>query len=128
MLFASLAAITVVLLAMSLVAWRWNIRHREQLKVGWPMAWRWRWPVGIALGVLSVVIGYPQMGDDGIRYFIHGIPMPAFAFDDDGRDYVGPISLPISMIDFATLSLLPQSILWFLGHRKSPRVGTTANA
>ena len=90
----------------------------EQRPPLWRRLRRFAWGIGVALGVASIFMFIPNTGSDGLRYRTHGIPFPAFEFDEKGRDYVGPLSMPFMVLNVLFWLLLPQFILWATSGRR----------
>jgi hypothetical protein len=107
----------VIILLSSVCAWYRNTRLEAQsLPARWVRLWRWRWAIGAALGVSSVFMRYPLQGNDG-QYLIHGIPFFAYAFDQDGLDYLSPFTMPFMLLNFVTWLYLPQLMLSLVTRR-----------
>jgi len=107
----------LIVLVTSVYAWHRNTRiDMRSLPVRWLRLWRWRWAIGVALGVSSVFMRYPVQGDED-QYLIYGIPFFAYAFDQHGRDYFGPFTMPFMLLNFVTWLCLPQLVLWLATRR-----------
>jgi hypothetical protein len=117
----ALMLIGVVVLAASIWAWR---RNRKLVILEMPpllrVFWRWRWVIGIALGISSYFLRYSLDGTTD-RYMVHGVPFMSYAFDQRGHDYIGPLTMPALVLNFVTWAMLPQLILWAFTFRKSNR-------
>jgi hypothetical protein len=116
----ALMVIGVVVLATSIWAWRKNrkvvVANMPPL---WRAFWRWRWVIGVALGVGSYFLRYPLDGTTD-RYMVHGVPFMSYAFDQRGHDYVGLLTMPALLLNFVTWAMLPQLVFWaFTLHRPS---------
>jgi len=75
--------------------------------------WHFRWILGAALGVASFFFSYRMESpttDD--VYQVHGWPFFAYAFDQRGWDYVGPLTLPFIFLNLVVWALLPQLLVW----------------
>jgi hypothetical protein len=108
----SLMVVGIVVLIASVWAWRRNQRWTvSEMPSLWKKLWHLRWLVGVALGIASYFMRYSMQGDDGI-YTIYGIPFMAYAFDQDGRDYVGALTMPFLAANFVLWLLLPQLVFW----------------
>jgi hypothetical protein len=121
-----------VLLVASACATFFNLRVDPAVR---PPLWRkfrrLGWGLGTILGVASIFMFFPVTGTDGLRYSVHGVPFPAYEFDEKGNDYVSPMSMPFVLLNILFWLLLPQFVLWVTsGHRRreeAPRavVGVT---
>jgi len=113
----ALMLLGVVLLIASIWAWRKNrpvvVSEMPSL---WQVIWRWRWVIGVALGVGSYFLRYP-LESSGARYMVYGVPFMSYAFDSKGHDYVGPLTTFAIALNFATWALLPQLFLWLFSLR-----------
>ena len=108
----ALALIGVAMLSASIWAWRKNKKVVvADMPPLWRAFWRWRWVVGIALGVSSYFLRYPLEGTTD-RYIVHGVPFMSYAFDQRGLDYVGPLTMLALVLNFITWVMLPQFVLW----------------
>jgi len=108
----ALALLGVVLLGTSIWAYRMNKRLAiSTMPALWRTAWRWRWLIGLILGVGSIYLRYPLQGGSD-HYIVYGVPFMSYAFDQHGHDYVGPLTLPALILNFTTWAMLPQLILW----------------
>jgi len=81
--------------------------------------------VGLLLGAASYFIAYPVTTSE--RYVVHGFPFPAYAFDASGQDYVGFLTLPFMLFNFACWFLLVH-IGYRLAARRLPGGGAPHNA
>ncbi len=96
----ALFVIGIVVLPLSIWAAAMNSRiARAEPPVCWRYAWRARWLVGLMLGVASIFMAYPVDGADGQQYKVCGVPFPACAFDGQGADYVGLLTLPMFVLN-----------------------------
>jgi len=125
---AVLTLIGIGVLGASIWAWRRN----RQLTVSampalWRSVWRWRWLIGLALGVGSYFLRYPLEGG-GDRYTVYGVPFMSYAFDQRGHDYVGPLTVPALILNFVTWAVLPQLLLWVFGGRQAKRTQSSNGA
>lgn len=90
----------LVVLAVSLVAAE-ILAARETRKVEkadaatkqWSFAYRWRRAIGITFAVCSAFVYYPLSGETE-SYRVMGFPLMVAAFDEAGRDYVAPFTVP----------------------------------
>lgn len=109
MLFYSLLLLSVILIVAEVISAKKNRATRlgNSANEVWNKIYRWRWLVGIPFAVLSTVIYYPISGETE-SYRIMGFPLMVAAFDEAGRDYVGPFTGP---------SLFGNAVIWyFLPH------------
>ena len=112
MLTNAFMIVGVIVLAASLCAWHRNKRTTvSEMPPLWRGLWRWRWVIGLALGIASYFIHYPAEGTTD-RYMVYGVPFMSFAFDQKGHDYVGPLTVPALILNFGTWALLPQLFFW----------------
>jgi hypothetical protein len=124
----ALMLVGVALLGASIWAWRKNRRLTiSAMPPLWRSVWRWRWLVGVALGVGSCFLRYPLEGG-GDRYMVYGVPFMSFAFDQRGHDYVSPLTVPALMLNFVTWAMLPQLLLWVFGGRQAGQAQTSNGA
>jgi len=126
MLYALIIAITVL----NLLAWIYLIRKRQQINSCTKLR-RWRmglWVIGGVLAVLAVTVTWPS--GNKVRFL--GFPLPGAAFElvatgaePYWADFVGPLTLPILVIDFVFCLCLPQvalAILLLVGKRSAPTI------
>ena len=107
----------VVLLVFSVLAWRVNRVLAASLPSSsrWCVAYRLWWLPGLLLGATSYFVAFPYTTSE--RYIVHGFPFPAYAFDASGHDYVGFITLPFMLINFACWFLVVHLGLWLAARR-----------
>jgi hypothetical protein len=114
----ALMLIGVAVLAASIWAWRKNMKVVvAEMPPLWRGLWRWRWVIGIALGIAGCFLRYPLDGDTD-RYTVYGVPFMSYAFDQRGHDYVGPLTMPALLLNFVTWAMLPQLAFWAFTLRK----------
>ena len=124
----ALALIGVALLGASVWAWHKNRRLTiSTMPALWRAAWCWRWLIGLVLGVGSFFLRYPLEGG-GNNYIVYGVPFMAYAFDQHGHDYVGPLTMPALIFNCVTWAMLPQLFLWVFGGRNAGRPSTPPGA
>ena len=87
----------------------------------WRRMWLLCWALGALLGMASYNMRYHLQEPEGGGYVVHGVPFPAFAFDDQGRDYVGLITLPMIGLNFMVWALAPQLAFFVVGRIGRPR-------
>ena len=73
--------------------------------------------MGILLGIGSYFLWYPLEGGED-QYRVFGIPFMAYAFDQNGRDYVGALTMPAILLNFLVWSFLPQVFFWLASLKK----------
>jgi len=115
-----LAVSGLVLLAISIWAWRQNRANVPNLPPPWTRVWAWRWVIGGLIGVGSYFLRYPVEGD-GEHYTVYGVPFISYAFDQRGEDYAGVLTIPAMLLNFLTCVLLPQIAFWLLARYTSAR-------
>jgi hypothetical protein len=114
------AIVGVVLLGLSIWAWRQNRAKVPDLPSPWMRLWTWRWVIGCAIGVAGFFIRYSADGG-GDHYTVYGLPFFSYAFDQRGDDYVGVLTIPAVILNFVTGALLPQLLFWLYTKRRSRR-------
>lgn len=120
----ALAIVGLLLLGFSARAWRRNrLSLTSEMPPLWRRLWRWRWAIGGTLGVASYFLRYPVEGGTD-HYMVYGIPFMSYAFDQNGRDYVGPLTMPALVLNFVTWALLPQVMFWLWGRLGHGRRGS----
>ena len=77
----------------------------------WHLLFRWRYLVGTFFAVLSVFAQYP-MTSTTETYRVIGIPFFVAAFDQAGRDYVGPLTPFAFLGNLVVWFFLPSLFLW----------------
>ena len=102
----------VVSLVASVAAWRANRAFALTGAAGprWRNLYRFWWAPGMLLGAASYFIAFPYTTSE--RYMVHGFPFPAYAFDASGHDYVGFITLPFMLINFACWFFVVHVAFW----------------
>lgn len=118
-----LAIMLAGLATLGLSVWSW--RRNRRLAIAdmpplWRNLWRLRWVIGVVLGCGSYFLHYPWEGGDG-TYTVYGVPFMSFAFDQEGRDYVGPLTIPALIMNFIVWVWLPQPLFWFFARRLQNR-------
>jgi hypothetical protein len=73
----------------------------------WLTVYRRRWPVIALLGVAACVFTYTTIGDGGQRWRVYGLPFSAAAIDSHGADYVGLVTLPLTLFNIVVWTTLP---------------------
>lgn len=73
------------------------------------------WLIGIPLGIASVFMCFPTLGNHGQQYKIIGIPFIAAAFDEKGADFVSPLTPILMGTNFIFWFLSPQLYFWGKG-------------
>ena len=105
-----------VVLALSWWAMRRNRLWRlDEMPLRWQQWWRFRRLFSYGLAVMSVFLQYPLAGKNGEYYTVHGVPYLVAAFDAQGRDYVGALSLPFMLLNAVFWFLLPHALFWMAG-------------
>jgi hypothetical protein len=117
---ALLAVLGVGLLVM---VWLASRRLRGLLKSGrLPQCWKRRRRVAFVIGVLLVLTipwqAYPLGKGTAL-----GFPFFAAWFDEQGRDFVGPITLPAMLANAVVWFLVPQAVLACFACRRSGSEG-----
>ena len=118
-MFIAFMVMGVALLVVSVLAWRGN----RALAGSLPSTSRWRaayrlWPLlGLLLGVVGFFVHFSYTTSE--RYTVYGFPFPAYALDASGHDYVGFITLPLMLINFACWFLLVHLAFWLSARRLS---------
>jgi hypothetical protein len=88
------------------------------LPSGWRRARRILWVAGIVLGCFGACCSFYPYG--GGRAF--GLPFFSAYFDEAGRDYVGPLSMPALIANGIFWFFVPQLVLAFLAWCRLRRV------
>jgi hypothetical protein len=70
------------------------------------------WVIGIPFGIASVFMCYPTSVNHGQQYKTIGIPFLAAAFDENGADYVSPLTPILMGVNFTFWLLFPQLYIW----------------
>ena len=116
-----------------LEVWATFVNIKARGKTEKPDKWRkyyfLAWLIGIPLGIASAFMWFPTQGNHGQQYKIIGIPFIAGAFDENGADYISPLTPVLMGINFIFWFLTPQLYLWRKGLRNkrkmtSPKVIT----
>jgi hypothetical protein len=112
-MFWLLLLLAVVLAVLEVLASRRNraVRSSGQAGPRWNAAHRWRWAFGVPLAVASVFVSYPAAGATE-TYWVTGFPFMAAAFDQAGRDYVGPFTPFAFAANAAIWFFFPSLFLW----------------
>lgn len=107
-------------LILAVVSIRYTGRHLKAglLPAGWRRTRGILWVAGIALGGLGAFCSYYPYG--GGRVF--GLPFFSAYFDEAGRDYVGPLTMPAFIANGVFWFLFPQLVLGFIAWRRLRRV------
>lgn len=97
--------IALLIIASEVFSARANKRTKQTGTVGkeWLRVYRWRWLTGIPFAVASAFIYYPMSGKTE-TYKVLGFPLFVAAFDEAGRDYVGPFTGPF---------FIGNAVIWF---------------
>ena len=103
----------VLLLVAEVVAVRIN---RRTLSSGnftsrWRWLYKWQLAVGLPLATGAAFISYPASGGTD-QYQVWGVPFIAFAIDQRGWDYVGPLSALAFILNGVVWLLFPAIVLW----------------
>ena len=114
-MFVAFMLFGVASFALSLGAWRANKVFAASLPSSslWRASFRFWWLPGLLLGVASFFIAFPVTTSE--RYVVHGFPFPAYAFDASGHDYIGALTAPFVLINFACWCLLVHLGWWLAG-------------
>jgi hypothetical protein len=115
----------VLLLGAEVIAVRVN---RRTLSSGsftsrWRWLYKWQLAVGLALAIGAAFISYPASGGSD-QYKVWGVPFIAFAIDQRGWDYVGPLSALAFILNGVAWILFPAFVLWLWRLRQSLTQGT----
>lgn len=112
--------IGLLILACTALAVHLRIRH---FKLQWWRIQRIPIAIGVVLGAISGCASYPT--NDSTR--VIGIPFPAAVFQKQAgvwMDFVGPMTLPSMVGNFALFFLVPQPVvLWRLRARAQRKAG-----
>ena len=100
-----LLLIALIIVVGEIVAAKKNrfIKENGNASTSWLKVYRWRWVVGLLFVIASVFVYYPMLGETE-SYRVMGFPLMAAVFDEAGRDYVGPFTVPF---------LLGNAIIWY---------------
>ena len=115
----------VLLLAAEFVAVRANRRtiSSGNFTARWRSLYKWQLAVGLVLAVGAAFISYRTSGGDD-QYQVWGVPFIAFAIDQRGWDYVGPLSALAFILNGVAWLLFPAFVLWLWRLRQSSSQGT----
>jgi len=75
--------------------------------------------IGAATWPLTYWMTYP-ISNEGERWWVVGFPFLVAVFDSEGRDYVGPLTMPGVVANGLFWFLVPQIVLVRLRHRPQP--------
>jgi hypothetical protein len=120
--------LAIILGALEILAERANSRTRRYISAKhprWAVVHRWRWALGVVLGIASVFVFYPLTGGDGV-YRIFGFPFMTVAFDAAGSDYVGPLTPAALLANGGLWFFLPSLFLWCWGWAIRPKASATS--
>ena len=111
-MFIAFIILGAVWFVFALRAWRANKLLAASFPVSslWRKAYRFWWLGGVLLGVASYFVAFPVTTSE--RYIVHGFPFPAYAFDAAGHDYVGFLTLPFMLVNFACWFLAAHFGFW----------------
>ena len=112
-MFYTLIAVAALIIAGEIYAAK---KNRAILREGvppkkWQQAYRWRWLIGVPFAVASAFVSYPMAGETE-TYKVMGFPLFVAAFDEAGRDYVGPFTGPFFIGNAVIWYFLPQVALF----------------
>src|SRR5262249_55979333 len=112
MLVTNLFFLGLVTFPICIWAWWSNCRFAAlDPPADWRLAWRWSFVAGIAFAIAATFVWYPVQGGSN-RYRVYGVPFMAYAFDQNGWDYVSCLTGPALGLNFAFWSFIPQLYLW----------------
>jgi hypothetical protein len=119
MLFLTFAILGILGLIAGVVALRRNrsFAATEQAHKSWVQLRRWSWLVSLALAVGSYFISFSYQAEAEV-YRVLGFPFFAAAFDEAGRDYIGPLTVPAMIGNAVFFALLPHIALWLSSRRR----------
>ena len=103
----------VLLLVAEVVAARGNRRAlgTGKFTARWRWLYKWQLAFGLLLAIGAACISYTTSGGDD-QYKVWGIPFIAFAIDQRGWDYVGPLSALAFILNGIVWLLFPAFVLW----------------
>lgn len=112
-MIVALLILGILLLVAEVVAVRHN---RRTLRTGsfsgrWRWLYKWQLAIGVMLAVGAAFISYPASGGND-RYTVWEVPFIAFAIDQRGWDYVGPLSALALILNGVTWIFFPAFVLW----------------
>ncbi|MEW5722482.1 MAG: hypothetical protein AB1896_05215 [Thermodesulfobacteriota bacterium] len=112
-MFYLLIFVALVLAAAEFAAaWSNRTAYRgNQAPPTWKRFYRWRWLAGLPFAALSVFVSYP-LAFGAESYRVIGFPLMAAAFDEAGRDYVGPFTGVFMFINAVLWYFLPSLLLF----------------
>ena len=112
-MFYALIVVAILIVAIEVFAAKRNrMVQKEGLAAAkWKQVYRWRWLIGIPFAVASAFVSYPMAGETE-SYKVMGFPLFVAAFDEAGRDYVGPFTGPFFVGNAVIWYFLPQVILY----------------
>ncbi len=119
MLFLAFALLGLGGLVLAAIAWRANRRFGASgaASQSWLRARRISWMASLFLAAASCFVSFPHRAESE-TYRVFGFPFFAAAFDEAGRDYVGPLTAPAMLGNAVFFALLPQFALWFMARRR----------
>lgn len=119
MLFLAFAILGLAGLVLAAFAWRSNRRFGASgaASQSWFRARRISRLAALSLAAASFFVSFPHRAESE-TYRVLGFPFVAAAFDEAGRDYVGPLTAPAMLANAVFFALLPQLALWFMARRR----------
>lgn len=111
-MFYILVLIAILLVVLEIIAAKKNKYSHVSGNITdkWLIVYKWRYLLGLPFAVASFFVSYTMSGDTE-PYKVMGFPLMAAAFDDAGRDYVGPLTVPFFFINAVIWYFLPFLIL-----------------
>jgi len=126
-MFYVLLLVAIVIVIFEVLASRKNrsTKQNNTASSAWQNIYRWRWVVGVPFAIVSAFVYFPMSGETE-SYRVMGFPLMVAAFDEAGRDYVGPFTGPSFIANAVIWYFLPHIILMVWAYLKPGSVNKSA--